>query len=203
METNQKTELENETWAIMEIFLNAYESFKIVEFLQSNESDNNTAYVKRMNSFFQYSKILCWRNTATELSKLLSNRNTDQYNLRGFLKKIKEGKFPESTISAEQISKWEQILDRENEVINNILEQRDKVYAHTDRESDKVINKVSITKTTELLDYVFDIIHKIYLDCFKKGIIKETIGSPLNALKWTVDELVKEDKRLEKLEQSL
>src|SRR5690242_16366133 len=113
-------ELKNETQEINEILFLAQESLKVVEYLLMDEKDDDKVYVKKMNAFFGYTTILYWRVIVIELSKLLSNKENDHYNIKKFISKLKrDGYYGDANIDADKITKWESTIASEKNIIKN------------------------------------------------------------------------------------
>ena len=191
-----KKALEKEIGELNNILFLATESFKIVEYLAKDESDHDKAYTKNMNGFLRYSMIINWRITVIELSKLLSGKDNDHYHLRKFINKLKcEGIFKNAEIPKEVISAWESKLSREVDAIKNLVDQRDKLYAHTDRTAATAIkNAVTVSKAKELIRFAQSIIKEIYSTVFKSGFSFDAFNSPVNNLVWVIDTLTDQKK---------
>lgn len=193
-------ELKSETREISEILFLAQESLKVVELLVKKEEDNDRAYTKRMNSFFVYSTSIYWRVIVIELCKLFSSKENEQYNLRKFISKLKvTGHYGDAGISKESIIDWEGILENEKEVIDNLILQRDKVYAHKDRNAKLVVNTVTLLKTKELIGMVQKIVREIYSTVFDSSfMVNDPINPPVGNLEYIINILANEKKKREK-----
>ena len=152
MKEKKKAELKKETWELAQILFLAQESLKIVEYLVKDEEDENTVYSKKMNAFFVYSTSIYWRVIVIELSKLFSDNDKEHYNIHKFISKLKpDGYYGDASISPSAIEIWEKALVDNKDATSNLILQRNKVYAHTDKNSKEVPNKVTLTKTRELV----------------------------------------------------
>jgi hypothetical protein len=187
--------LEQEVREMNNIIFTAVESFKIVEFLATNEEDEDKAYVKNRNNFFTYTMITNWRTTIIELSKLLSGGRNEDYDLRKFLNKLStHGEFAEAGISAVKIKAWKDQLTEEKAAIDNIVKLRNKLYAHTDRDAATVKNIVTVGKAKELIMVAQSVIKEIYMTVFQSGFSFDAFNSPVNNLSYIVDMLTQQRK---------
>ncbi|WPV65407.1 hypothetical protein [Chitinophaga sp. LS1] len=193
MKGKKQQELKNEIWQICEILLLAKSSFNITKYLLHPNSLKHTEYINS-SAYFKYSIIINWRTTVIELSKLFAdNKDRDRFNLKHFIKKLKkDGHFGDIKIPDTIIADWEAILDKEVNAINNLILQRDKIYAHTDPAHKSVTNTVHIRKTDELIGVVEKVIKHIYLTVFDTGISFEPVGDPIQNLNYLLDILVNE-----------
>lgn len=181
-------EFRTEVWEICEILLLAQESLKVVESLVKNEEDENIAYTKGMIIFFRYTGRIYWRVVVIELAKLLSKRSNERYSIFNLIKKIKPaGQYGDAHISGHFIDQLEKSL-KENEVeIDNLIEQRDKLYAHTDANSKSIINILSVKKTRDLIELAQSIIKEIYSTVFHQQFMFDSpIPSVLQSLDYVV-----------------
>jgi hypothetical protein len=196
MKESKRQELKAESWAIAQILMTAQESFKILVCLTKSEVDVERAYVKFKNPFFVYEARIHWRIIVLELCKLFSDKENEHYNLYKFISKLKKGgHFADTLINNSMIKRWEINLQKEKEIIENLILQRDKLFAHTDRGKDVVVNSVTIAKTRELVEMVQNIIKDIYSVVFESSIlIADPIGSPVENLERIIGILTSEKK---------
>lgn len=199
MQAKKKQELKKETWEISEILFWAQESLKVVQFITKKEEDDDMAYVKR-NAFFVYSTSIYWRVIVIELCKLFSSKDTEQYNLQKFISKFKKaGHYGDACIALGTIIDWEEMLGKEKDIINNLLLQRDKIYAHKDRNSKTVANTVTLAKTKELIAVVQKILREIYATVFESSfMVDDPINPPAGNLLDIINILANEKKLREK-----
>ncbi|MFN8289455.1 MAG: hypothetical protein U0U70_04315 [Chitinophagaceae bacterium] len=199
MKEEKKAELKKETWELAEILFLALESLKIVEYLIKDEADDDKVYSKRMNAFFVYSRSIYWRVIVIELSKLLTEKSSEQYNIYKFISKLKpHGHYGDAKISTVKIEKWEKALTDNKDSIDNLILQRDKLYAHTDKNSKSIPNMVTLTKTRELVTIIQEIIRKVYLTVFESSFMVDSpINAPVENLQWIISTLANEKKERE------
>ncbi|MFL5788971.1 MAG: hypothetical protein ACJ748_13010 [Flavisolibacter sp.] len=169
--------------------MTALESFKILLCLTKSEKFEERSFVKFKNPFFVYEAQIHWRIIVLELCKLFSDKENEHYNLNKFISRLKKGgHFADAEINDSSIEVWKAQLRKENKKIGNLILQRDKLFAHTDRSKGKVANNVTIGKTRELVKMVQQIIKEIYLTVFKSSIlIDEPISSPVENLEQIID----------------
>jgi hypothetical protein len=204
---NKKEELSQEILRINHIVLKAQEAVEIVAYLLESETDQYRAYQKRMNMFFYYSIANYWQIAVMELVKLFyfklgkkeDTNNREQFNIRHFIKKVRrDGYFGEFSIADNLLNDWLKELDQNDEVIKNLMAQRDKLYAHEDRNNQEVVNKASLTEVRGLLAIAIKLIKEINLATYEQGISFDLINSPAHNLKFLVETLA--DKERAKME---
>lgn len=189
MTDEQKQELKQEIEVINEILTYARESFKIAEYLFTPDEDGEKNYSKRMLVFFYYDARIHWRTCVIELSKLFSGKKGDIYNLEKFIRKLsRDGVFAYANIPQSQLDQWMLLINNERAVITNLLEQRDKLYAHTDRDSKEVVNTLSLNKTKELIAIAHKIIREIYDGVYNLSIMENSlITAPSQGVEYVVN----------------
>jgi len=187
-EARSKEELKNKLWDITELFLEAQENYKIVEYLAKASDSDEEAYVKRMNFIFPYIQIQLWQLVIIKLTLLFKRK--EQYNIIGFLENLKKGikneEFGINLLTEEEITKWEFEIHQEQKVIDNILVQRNKLYAHKTAEGKKVNPTVTLEKAKHLIDLTFKILKEINIGVFERSLIRDPVGSPVVSLQYVV-----------------
>jgi hypothetical protein len=177
-----KDELQSELKEISGILFTAQESFKLVTYLLKDEEDEDLVYEKRVNAFLSYSVNIHWRTTVIELCKLLADKKMERFNLHKFIHKLKHY-FIETGIESSDILKWESLLLAEEDSIKNLIDQRDKVYAHTDSSHREFPNTITLNKARELITFIQQLIRKLYSVVFETAYqIEEPINSPIIGL---------------------
>lgn len=204
MKENKKKELHDEIISIGEILILAQESLKMIEYLIEPELDNKKLYAKRQ-MFFDFSYKIYWRITVIELCKLFSGRDTDSFNLVKLIGKLRKGNhFGDAKISETKLAQWQEEINLEKGSINNLLLQRDRLYAHKDRELNQVQNIVNINKTWALIKLGRRIIQDIYSDVFDISYMLEDIGySPVDNLEFIINNLAERERFWDKIENEI
>jgi len=197
MSKNKEFELEVER--IKAIFFSAQETFYIVEELyHENDVSDKEIYTKNMNSFFYYCKIYFWRNTVIELSKLFNHRDNETFNLIKFIKKLKpNGHFKSLKYDELFLDSILKRIDESQNAINNLILQRDKMYAHEDRNNQDVNNQTSFLDIKKLLDICKDLLQKITNQHFGTHLQFEMINSPKQSLKYLIECIIKGEQVIE------
>jgi hypothetical protein len=204
---NKKEEFSQEILRINHIVLKAQEAVEIVAYLLEPETDHYRAYQKKMNMFFYYSIANYWQIAVMELVKLFyfkpgkkeETDNREKFNIRHLIKKIRRGGyFGDFAIADSTLDKWLEELDHNDELIKNLMEQRDKLYAHEDRNNQTVVNKASFAEVRNLLAIAIKLIKAINLATYQQGISFDLINSPAHNLKFLVEMLA--DKERAKME---
>lgn len=177
MKDERKEEIKKEIWPIVEIVLFAQESFKLVEYLGTKSDSSHENFIKGRSDYFTHARIVHWRSTVIELAKLFSGKKNDRYNLKRLLNALKnDGMLADAKVPETAIKHWEELIEKEKEAIENLIVQRDKVYAHTDEGYREVINKVTTSKTKELLEIVYGIVKDIYYSTYNSDFMFEGIN---------------------------
>ncbi|MBL0281924.1 MAG: hypothetical protein IPQ11_16520 [Bacteroidetes bacterium] len=139
-----------------------------------------------------------WQVMVMELSKLFKYNTSkpdkinsnDRFNLRLFINKFKpKGEFHHFKISNIKLKEWIHKLDHNEEIIKNILTQRNKLYAH--EEETLIKNIVPLHQIKPLMLIVYDILKEIHHTIFERGIDFTPINSPVINLKVIVNNLAK------------
>lgn len=119
--------------------------------------------------------------------------------LNKFISKLKSnGHYGDAKISPDKIEKWEKALMDNKGSIDNLVLQRDKLYAHTDKNSKGIPNMVTLTKTRELIIIIQEIIMEVYLTVFESSFMVDSpINAPVENLQWIISTLANEKKERE------
>ena len=204
---DKKEELRQEILRINYIVLKAKEAVEIVAYLLEPETDHYRTYQKKMNMFFHYSIANYWQIAVMELVKLFyfkpgkkdETDNREKFNIRHFIKKIRrDGYFGGFAIADSTLDEWLEELDSHDEVIKNLMEQRDKLYAHEDRNNQDVANKTSFAEARNLLAIAIKLIKAINTATYQQGVSFDLINSPVHNLKFVIETLA--DKEHAKIE---
>jgi len=188
--------LQQHTKEIYEIMFRAQSSFKIVDYLY-RERDGLAIEIINTSQFLKYTAETHWRIYVIELAKLFAPRKSEHYNLHHFIEKFKPGmEYSISEIDADVIEKWEQLVDGEKTKINNLLQQRDKLYGHTDKDRHLVANILTFEDARKLIMIVKQVVAEIYDAVLGQSISLDPIGEPLEDLKRIICTLVDAKKQM-------
>jgi len=191
MKENRKKSLKKEIKKISKITLEAQSSFLIVEYLLKDEKDDDKSYEKNMNTFLYFSKISFWQKAVLELSKIYLDR--EKFSLIKLIRKLKnDGEYSKAKIPNEKLQEWSEHISHNEIVINNLKEQRDKVYAHEDGRADSIVNIASLSQIKDLISLSFKITNEVRKHIGLYYLQPELINEPATALKYCIDRLVKE-----------
>lgn len=166
--TKKKTELEENLSKIWDILIYAKDCYQYSFYLYKPETNEESVYLENSQDF----KFIChimWRMAIIEIAKLFSNSDKrDRYNLMHFISKLKNaGHFGNIGIDFKKIENWEEIIILNENLIEEILRLRDKVYAHKDPNMEEcIIKEISFEKIEILLNLVEDIIREIFITVF-------------------------------------
>lgn len=190
---SKKQEFELEIERIKSIFFSAQETFLIVEeFYSQNNISDKEVYTKNMNSFFYFCKVYFWRNTVIELSKLFNDSDNETFNLIKFIKKLKpNGHFKSLKFEETFLDELLERVAENQDLINNLILQRDKLYAHEDRNNQDVESTATFSDIKRLLEICRDLIQKITNQHFATHLQFDIINSPRQNLKYLIECILK------------
>ena len=72
----------------------------------------------------------------------------------------------------------------------NLIEQRDSIYSHTDRNRDDIKNSITFTDANEFLNIIKRILSEVYVVVFMQVMSMEPLNEPVDDLKRLVKLLV-------------
>lgn len=192
MNHQRKKQLEKHISVLNNITLKAQEAYLIVFYLHKDEDNDDVMYVKRMHTFFNYSRVIYWQITIIEIAKLLNEK--EKTSIAKIINRVKkDGEYSELGVPKELISKWEQLLENEKESIKNIKDQRDKVYAHEDG-SDDITNLIPLSKIEAFLALFKEIILELGKLLGLTHRMFDLINSPATNLEYSIKVIAKEKK---------
>lgn len=161
--SRKKDSLKKELDQISEIILFAKESIEIVDFLSTKSSDSHETDEKIINEYFFYSKVTAWRIFCIELCKLFVNQDNEKFNFHKLLNKLQPGGIYNSLMAnSDIVQNWTDKLNSLSDQFNQLKLQRDKVYAHTDKDSFLHKNKITISDAKSLLSLAIEITSTLY-----------------------------------------
>ncbi|MDT0676475.1 hypothetical protein [Autumnicola musiva] len=191
----KKKEFEESLKRIINIYFSAQETFLINKELHKKiDTSDYESYLKNMNPFFYYCKIYFWRNTVIELSKLFNENLNDKFNIPKFISKLKpNGHFRLLKVDEEFLKDISTRIESNQHLIENLIDQRNKVYAHEDRDNEGIRNLVNHNQTEELLEIARDFIKELYRFHYKTSLQFDVISSPAISLKDIINKLCRMD----------
>ncbi len=187
--TDKESELHTEITQISGILIQAQESLRIVEYLSTPKSDDIDFNRAINSSFMRYTADKYWKILVIELVKLLSNSKSQDYRIPIFISKFESnGIFGDFNVSDNKIAEWKLMISSKSNEITNLSDQRDKLYAHTDRNiSDSHFNKLKFEDVKELIQFLQDVLKSIYKEVFHSNYLIETQqGDIFDNLKFTI-----------------
>lgn len=119
--------------------------------------------------FFHLARLVFWRTGIIELSKLLSSKENDKYNVSKLLYSLSPDQYwGRLRIGLKTINKWNESLTLNEKIIKNIIQLRDKVYAHTDVKSleSEINNSPSGEELKQILELLKKVIAELYSNVF-------------------------------------
>jgi hypothetical protein len=159
----KKEELNEELTQVWLILVAAKESYQYCYYMHKPKSDSELKYINDSKDF-KYIRHLLWRVTIIELAKIFrESKETDRFNIFHLLNKLKSlGYFKSLKFPNQKILEFESTLKQDN-LINQIIDLRDKIYAHTDSNTDKLeTNLITFEALENLIHKTERIINEIF-----------------------------------------
>ena len=154
----------------------------------NKEKDDVLHYIKNMDTFFAYTRVIYWRVTVLELSKLFLGR--EKFSLHKILNKLDiSGEYRSLKFDAKRIHTWKTELEALRPLINNLQNQRDNIYAHEDDPEDAIRNEASLHDVKELLKIATAIIREVDVFLLKPFRSFNMLNSPARNLHYVIQEI--------------
>jgi hypothetical protein len=155
--------LKKEVLIRCKIYLDALFAFKVVNQILRNEvSEYKRDQAKWNNAFLQYTSLVCWKQAVIELCKLVHDSRYEVFNLFQLLRDLRlEKNIKHTSIEVEQIEKWEHLIKNIESGIQDLVLQRNKLYAHTSRNVEGIGNSIEMGHMQEIFKTVGTILIQI------------------------------------------
>ncbi len=199
------TKLYKHTTEIRDIMFNAQSAYKIVNFLYRERSGVEIEVIN-INQFLLYTAEINWRIYTIEMAKLFANRKSEHFNIHEYIKKFQPGReYRNINVSDSSILIWQQnlALTKDATWINNLLQQRDSKYSHTDRNREHIKNILSFADAKELLQIIQRMLSEVFHSVFGESMLFDPINEPVESLKQTVSILAARQQKLIDIEKNL
>ena len=189
---SKKEELNKEIEEIWRILVICKESFLYSQYLHQPDTDKERDYIEHSKDFL-FIRHTLWRMTIVELTKLLRSSNSHRFNIFHFIKKMKIGEYYAPVpVSEQTISKWEALLEENKALIQDVVNLRDKLYAHTDPTNETYINpELTFENTETLIKIIETVVQDIHFHVFDTEAIMQPLyfdKSRFNIIKILADE---------------
>jgi hypothetical protein len=174
----QHLEAEAKLQEIAQIFMFAMEAYLYSEYF--HKPDTSDELEVSTNSphavHLTFIRHVMYRTLVVELAKLFSRSQHDQYRLQAFIQTFKpEGVNAHMKIPASTIDDLETLFFRNVDIIQDVINLRNKVYAHTDKGKDDFLDiDLSFGKIQTLLSVAECIIQEIYRVAFDTTLITDS-----------------------------
>lgn len=159
----KKQELDKELTQVWLILVAAKESYNYCYYMHKPKSGSELKYINESKDF-KYIRHLLWRVTIIELAKIFrESKDTDRFNIFHLINKLKPtGHFKSLKFPSQKLIDYETSLKEDN-LISQIINLRDKIYAHTDSNTDKLnTNLITFSALENLIQKTERIIKEIF-----------------------------------------
>jgi hypothetical protein len=160
----RKQEVHQEIWSIWgDILQDAKECYSLSHYLHKPDSPEELDYINSSLQF-RFIRSKSWEMTIIELAKLFISSNDHHFNLNHFINRLKSGKdFDDCNISDGKITSWKKQLNANQALIDKLCIQRNKFYAHTDRNrGEHPFPEISFPEVNVLIQLAESIVREIY-----------------------------------------
>lgn len=166
-------DLHSDIWSIWKILTNCKENFLYSRYLHKPDTKEEVEYLG-CSRHFKFLRHSLWRLSIIELHKLLNKSDRDFYNLFTFIKNLESNNYLGHNVPTEIITDWRNTLCSKKGITKKILLLRNKLYAHTDPNLDKLLVDITFEEVQELITVVEKVIKGIYYNSFQSAISIET-----------------------------
>lgn len=175
--TAKEEEFKDEIEKIEKILATARTCFDYCHYLYNTKTEEEAEYIK-LSDDFKFIREILWRMAIIELVKFYSSSNSHKFRLELFIRKLKcDGYFGDMGIDPRKIASWESRINQNKETIDVLIDLRDKLYAHTDRNGiSHPKDSIPFKDVDNLFILAEDIIKEIYLSVFDSEV---DLDSPL------------------------
>ena len=160
-----KGELKKEIDSISIILTTCIQSFDYCFYLHSPKKESESDYIEN-SFFFRFTRHTFWRLTIIELAKLTSHSKSQHFRIFKLLNKLKKGgNYGKLGFDQQRIIEWEQEFEKNNHILVEIENLRNKIYSHTDPNKNEYINSEI---TLEEIRKIQNIIKRIIIEISKE-----------------------------------
>ena len=131
---------------------------------------------------------------------MFSESDNHKHSFKKLFAVIRDNAKTLNAISEADIQKWEASLIAMKGITGELTIQRDKVYAHTDVNSDEIRNEVSVTDTQASIDLMKDMLNEIRIILSEPPYDFILLQEPTTSLKHIVKALIERDEHLRMIE---
>lgn len=118
-------------------------------------------YVIEFSEFLDYTRKIHWRIAVLELSKLFSPSAGDKHNLNLFFENCDTEYKNQILVPVPTLQLWRDRLKGLDDIIGKVKTIRDKVYAHTDLNSEAITEGLTEKDLFLLIDYAHFILNEV------------------------------------------
>lgn len=198
-----KEKLKLELNTISRIILLANSSFEVVKYFETENKKDTPIIIfeKNLNIFFNYVSVNFYRVTIIELCKLFNHRET--YSLKKLLNKFNTEQEFYGLIDEINLREYKRELNQNKGIVNELIELRNKHYAHQDEDFKNYID-METTKIQALLDDAKSFYNKIYVEVYQKTYNFDfPLGTPMDSLNFIMHRIEFHDNYFKDLEKNI
>lgn len=128
-------DLEKNLKLIWQTLLTCKMNYDVVYYLNTTSSQEELDIIRK-SSFFRNTSNSLWKLVGIDIHKLFSESNQDKTSLKKLINKLKNKEYTGHNIESHKIDDWEKEIMANRIAIQKIRVLRNKLYAHTDPNSE-------------------------------------------------------------------
>jgi hypothetical protein len=162
--------LRKDLGVILIIYTVAKETFTYCYYLHKPDTELEREYLTK-DRHLHFIRHILWRQSIVELSKLTSFSNNDEFRITNYIGRLWRTKEIKDKLNPSLFIRWKEELRQNSIAIKHINDLRNKIYAHTDRETEEY-RKLDIyfDDVVKVFDAIGSIIKEIYNEVFDSGV---------------------------------
>lgn len=163
MHDERKQKMHQEIWSMWQILQDVQECYSLTKYLNKPDSQEELDYIN-LSLHFRFIRSLSWKMTVIELAKIFISSNNHHFNLKHFIDKLKQGQeLSDCALNKNKIKLWEEKLIANQKLIKQLQTQRDKFYAHTDKDREEnSFDEILFSEIDNLISLAESVIREIY-----------------------------------------
>jgi hypothetical protein len=172
MKNHLREQLENEITRIWHIILEAKESLDLSFYLHQPNTQEELDFITVFSSELRFIRQILWKNGILELTKVFRNESfkenqNEQFNIFKLISRLQsDGHYRSAQVDTVALDNWNNTLSKHQKTIQQILDLRDNIYAHTSTKGFKIENDVSFQDLQKLVNTAEVIIAHVFKSIF-------------------------------------